>query len=197
MMNNNKNNNELNIKELIMMDYPDLLLYFKKKYGLPQGNYFLTESCKSTNSKISRCKEGLYCHHDKEWNEDDFSCHNLSDPDIAHSHKFDYQLSYNLTYVNLLEHFLLHMKIHQLRMDVFGVEELDGCEKFLIPQLNDMYQTKKYKKPHLVATKEAIKDNYEDYQFLLTVYSRLFNKDLDILRKLTLRIPKNKLKDPC
>ena len=183
----------MEMNELILLDYLDLLLYYKKKYGLPCGPYFLTESCKSGNGKISRTSEGLYCHHDKEWNEEDFSCHNLSDPELARDHSFDYQQPCNLTYVNLLEHFLLHLKIHQLRMDVFGVEELDGCEKFLIPQLNDMYQTKKYKKPHLVATKEAIKDNWEDYQFLLLVYSKLFDKDIDYLKKLTMRTPYKKV----
>ena len=188
-------NETMNIEELVLLDYFDLLLYFKKKYGLPVGSYFLTESCKSGNSKISRAKEGLYCHHDKEWNAEDFSCHNLSDPELAREHPFEYQKPYNLTYVNLLEHFLLHLKIHQLRMDVFGCEELDGCEKFLIPQLNDMYQTKKYKKPHLVATKEAIKDNWEDYQLLLMIYSKLFNKDINYLKGLTMRTTYKKVEN--
>lgn len=171
------------------LDYYDQLLYLKKKYGLPEGNYFLKESCKSMNNKISRAKEGLYCHHDYEWNPDDFGCHSLSTPELALEKSFDYQLSANLTYCNLLEHFLLHIKIHKLRRDVFGCEDLDGCEKFLIPQLNDMYKTRIYRKPHFVATKEAIQNNYSDYIDLLTYYANEFNKDINHLYKLTLRDP--------
>ena len=171
------------------LDYCDQLLHLKKKYGLPQGNYFLKESCKSVNNKISKAKEGLYIHHDKEWNPDDFECHSLSTPELALEKPFDYQLSANLTYCNLLEHFLLHVKIHKLRRDVFGCEDIDGCEKFLIPQLYDMYITRIYRKPHLVATKEKIQNNYSDYMDLLVYYSNEFGKDLEYLRKLTLRDP--------
>ena len=171
------------------LEYQDQLLHLKKKYGLPEGNYFLKESCKSINNKISRAKEGLYCHHDMEWNPNDFECHSLSTPELALKKSFEYQANYNLTYCNLIEHFLLHIKIHKLRRDVFNCDDIDGCEKFLIPQLNDMFKTKLYRKPHFVVTKKQIEDNYSDYVDLLTYYANEFGKDIEILRKLTLRDP--------
>ena len=169
------------------MDYHEQLLYLKGKYGIPQGNYFLTESCKSTNSKITKAKEGLFLHHDYEWNPDDFSCHALSDSEIARDKSFDYQLGVNLTYCNLIEHLLLHIKIHKLRIEVFQCNEIDGVEKFLIPQLNDMYKTRKYKKEWLVATKERIADNYEDFKKLVEIYSEISDIEPEILFTLTLR----------
>lgn len=179
--------NSSELWEQFDMDYHEQLLYLKSKYGLPQGNYFLTESCKSTNSKITRAKEGLFIHHDYEWNPDDFGCHALSDGEIAREKSYDYQLSANLTYCNLLEHLMLHIKIHKLRIDVFNCNEIDGVEKFLIPQLNDMYKTKKYKKEWLVATKEQIADNYLDFKKLVETYSQISGIDSAILLTLTLR----------
>ena len=169
------------------MDYHEQLLFLKKKYGLPQGNYFLTESCKSTNGKITRAKEGLFIHHDYEWNPDDFGCHALSDSEIAREKSYDFQLSANLTYCNLIEHLMLHIKIHKLRYDVFNCNEIDGVEKFLIPQLNDMYKTKKYKKEWLVATKAQIETNYEDFRKLVHLYSEISDIEPEILFTLTLR----------
>jgi len=170
------------------LSYDDQLNFLKNKYGLPQGNYFLTESCKSTNNKIKRAKEGLYVHHDYEWNPNDWTCHSLSTQELALKYPFEYQLSDHLTYCNMLEHLMLHMKIYRLRRDYLGGPIFtDGVQNFLIPQINDIYQTRKYKQEWLIATKEAIVENYNDYIELIKIHAEDSDQDVVDLYGLSLR----------
>lgn len=170
------------------LSYYDQLLYLKQKYGMPEGNYYLTEECKSTNNKIKRGKEGLFIHHDYEWNPDDISCHSLSDKELALSHPYEYQTSPHLTYCNLLEHLILHIKIYTLRKDALnGMLFIDGVERFLVPQINDIYQTKRYKKEWLIATKDCIQENKDDYLHLLELYSQIASVDISELLELSNR----------
>ena len=170
------------------LSYYDQLLYLKQKYGMPQGNYYLTEACKSTNNKIKRGKEGLFIHHDYEWNPNDISCHSLSDKDLALSYPYDYQTSPHLTYCNLLEHLILHIKIFELRTEALnGMLFVDGVERFLIPQINDIYQTRRYKQEWLIATKQNIEDNKDDYLRLLELYAEKAKVEVDYLLTLTNR----------
>ena len=128
------------------LSYEDQLKYLKEKYGKPTGNYFLNESCKSANSKIKRGKEGLAIHHDKEWNPEDITCHSLSTKELALKYPYVYQEIDNLTYCNIIEHLMLHIKIFLLRREVMGgISFIDGVESFIIPQINDLFRTKKYK----------------------------------------------------
>lgn len=102
-MNNKKNKEILN---LLYKSYIECCDYLKKKYGKVNGNYFLTESFKSVNSKIKRTKEGLYIHH-----LDEDKAIMLSNKEYAIKNPYKYQLHDRLVYCNLLEHLILHIKI--------------------------------------------------------------------------------------
>ena len=170
------------------LSYDDQLKYLKNKYGQPSGNYYLTEECKSGNSKIKRGKDGLAIHHDKEWNPEDITCHSLSSKDLALKYPYEYQLAHNLTYCNILEHLVLHIKIFLLRREAMGgLAFIDGVESYIIPQINDLYQTKRYKQEWLVATKANIEDNYTDYIALVNIYGNFAQVDQDYLLSLTQR----------
>lgn len=178
----------LDIINQINLSYADQLKYLKNKYGKPDGNYFLNESFKSVNSKIKRGSEGLYLHHDMEWDPNDVYSHNLSIKDQAKLYPYSYQTAEYLTYCNLLEHLLLHVKIFKLRREALNnLDFIDGVECFLIPQINDMYATHHFRKPYLVATQEAIKDNYTEYLKILDIYSKIAQVDIEYLLTLTQR----------
>ena len=179
---------KLDLENQINLSYDDQLKYLKEKYGLVTGNYFLNESLRSTNQKAKRGSEGLYIHHDKEWNPEDIYCHNLSTRELAEKYPFEYQTPAYLTYCNMLEHLLLHIKIFKLRREALNnLDFIDGVESFIIPQLNDLYATKRYKKPYLAATKQAIENNYPEYLKLLDMYSKINNVDVEYLLTLSQR----------
>ena len=164
------------------LPYADHLLYLKKKYGMCPGSYYLTEKCVSTNAKIRRGSEGLQVHHDKEWNPDDISCHSLSSKELALKYPFEYQKEENLTYCNALEHFLLHIKIYQLRKEALnGFLFVDGIETYIIPFLNDIYRAHHFNKEYLKATKASIRDNYDQYLELLETYASISERDISDL----------------
>ena len=166
------------LQNQIDLSYSDNLLYLKKKYGICPGSYYLTEACVSTNAKIRRGAEGLQVHHDKEWNPEDISCHSLSSKELALKYPFDYQQSHNLTYCNALEHFLLHIKIYQLRKEALNnFLFIDGIESYIIPFLNDIYKAHHFNKQYLKATKESIKENYDQYLQLLDWYAQISERD--------------------
>ena len=123
-----------------------------------------------------------------EWNPNDVYSHNLSTKDQAKLYPYEYQTAEYLTYCNLLEHLLLHVKIFELRKQALdGLQFIDGVECFLIPQLNDMYATHHFRKPYLIATQEAIKDNYAEYLKILAIYSKIADVEVDYLLTLTQR----------
>lgn len=170
------------------LSYYDQLKYLKDKYGSPSGNYYLTEARKSVNTKIKRGREGLFIHHDYEWNPNDISCHSLSNQEQAQAYPYEYQTIPHLTYCNLLEHLILHIKIFKLRKDALnGTLFIDGVERFLIPQINDIYHTRRYRQEWLIATKEAIQENENDYLQLLELYSQVAEIDVPYLLTLTNR----------
>lgn len=94
------------IQEELAMSYDMYVKYLIQKYGPAEYDYFCTEQCKSKNKKISRTKEGLFCHHIDE-NKEIL----LSTPEVARIRPFAYQKADRLVYANYLEHLLLHIKI--------------------------------------------------------------------------------------
>lgn len=100
------NNNAKIMNKYLDMSYDEYVDYLLQKYGPSQYDYFCNESCKSKNSKISRSKEGLFCHHIDE-NKEIL----LSTPEVARIRSFAYQKADRLVYANYLEHLLLHVKI--------------------------------------------------------------------------------------
>lgn len=129
------------------MNYMEYVAYLKKKHGEATVPYMTKSFCK--NSRISRTKEGLLCHHVYE---NDFP--NLSNPEHAKMNPYEYQQPENLVYCNLLEHLLLHIKIAEEQVDRYShiggtaliskngeraYVGITGIVNYMIPQLNDYY----------------------------------------------------------
>ena len=90
------------------MTYNELCDYLLDKYGTVNGNYFSTEKCSGQNKNILRWKEeGLQVHHIME---DTYIL--LGNSKYAQGiGDFTPQLKENLLYCNVMEHFLLHIRI--------------------------------------------------------------------------------------
>lgn len=88
------------------MDYETLVGYLKAKYGVAKYDYFINTTCKTKNSKVTRTKEGLFCHHIDE----DKGC-DLGERHSAAMQPYEYQKAERLVYCNYLEHLLLHIRI--------------------------------------------------------------------------------------
>ena len=149
----------MNLNELINASYDELVQYLLDKYGPAQYDYFNTPECKSKSSKLSRTKEGLFCHHIAE-NKEIL----LSTPEVARQHPFEYQQKHNLVYANYIEHLLLHIKI--VKEDTEGRGVGLGGVVMISSILNDYYRHKKadgWKKYAI----DVIKDSYEDYITIL------------------------------
>lgn len=153
------------IKSELSFDYKELVKYLLKKYGAVQGDYFCTDSCKSRNKKISRIKDGLYCHHI-----DEYRAIKLSDPKMAVYYPFEYQKADRLVYCNVLEHLILHIKIIQSQ-NPFG---LDALSPFGIGGLlnicfciNDYYNGYQYKRESDKNIYSVIENNFDDYIYIL------------------------------
>lgn len=154
-------NQELNFQ--LLMSYQEQLNYLKQKYGPAKENYFLTIKC-DRKGNIGRGKEGLFCHHDFEYDPENPLVCDLSRPEIARQFTYKYQEAPNLTYCNWLEHLMLHCKINVLRKQQLGSFIQDGVLNYFIPELNDLYR---YRIKNLPPWKQVafslIEDQYEDY----------------------------------
>ena len=126
------------------MEYMELAHYLQEKYGKCAGNYFLTESCKSTNSAIKRGKtDGLFIHHIAEYHPDYPEACSLAGAEEALKVPFEFQTPDWLCYANYLEHVILHYHIHRLRVNSYNIEKLDdGIVHFMFPELRLWYITK-------------------------------------------------------
>lgn len=124
------------VKDLNYDEYCD---YLKKKYGLVRYNYFIDKGGIKLvkNTKITRTKEGLVCHH---------VCEDkailLSNPDYALRNPKEYQDAKNLVYCDYLEHLFLHILICEKSFEAISVNQqlgIGGIISFLVPELNDVY----------------------------------------------------------
>ncbi|WP_342386474.1 hypothetical protein [Candidatus Phytoplasma asteris] len=106
MINYNKTKKITDIEIMMLLTYDQSVTFFKTKYGLVSGSYFMDASFTQTNPNIKKTAEGLEIHHIKE-----YQARGLSNPKYAKHHPFEYQKGINLVYCNLLEHFLLNLKI--------------------------------------------------------------------------------------
>lgn len=156
-MNNQEIQKELNLS------YRDFLNYLKQKYGTAKENYFLTVRC-DRKGNVGRGNEGLFCHHDYEYDPENPLVCDLSKPEMARQFTYKYQEAQNLTYCNWLEHFVLHCKINALRQKQLNRFIVDGVLNYFIPELNDLYR---YRIKNLPAWKQIafslIEENYDDY----------------------------------
>ena len=158
----------LELQKELNMTYQELLQYLKNKYGKVPENYYLDVNCTRKSTKNGRGLEGLFCHHDFEYDEKNPLVNNLSQPDIAKQFDYMYQHAENLTYCNYLEHLILHCKINVLRYKQLNRFISDGVINFFIPDLNDLYR---YKIKNLPTWKEIafslIEDNYNEYCIII------------------------------
>lgn len=121
-----------NVKNMTYLEYCD---YLQSKYG--KSNYdYMSENFKK-NPKVTRTKEGLFCHHK-------FEDHAilLSHPEYAMQNPFYYQKAENLVYCDFLEHLFLHILITEYPAEDKNENEnvgIGGCINFFIPELNDLY----------------------------------------------------------
>lgn len=128
------------LEEELKLNYLDLCKFLQDKYGVPNGNYFITNSCKTANKYIKRGKEGLFLHHIKE---NKYIL--LSTPAFAITQPFEYQHAENLCYCNYLEHLILHMKIVEEYLTEESLETnncavgIGGINHFIIPEINDYF----------------------------------------------------------
>ena len=79
------------LEKLWNLDYYEALAYLKNKYGPVPHNYFCNESCKSKSSGITRTSEGLFIHHDYEFDPEDDRVNDLSKPLNASLWPWKYQ----------------------------------------------------------------------------------------------------------
>nr|WP_235043268.1 hypothetical protein [Candidatus Phytoplasma australiense] len=97
------------MKKLLLLSYDDCIIFLKEKHGDVKGNYFIknNEGKFVHNKKILKFQsDGLEIHHVLEKEEP-----GLSNPQKLNL-DFHYQEAQNLVYCDLLEHFLLHLKIY-------------------------------------------------------------------------------------
>lgn len=165
--------------------YDDQIKYLQNKYGLSKENYFVKDTCKSRNKKISRTNEGLIIHHVKENEQGAFM---LSDPICAKKFPFEYQMPNNLVYCNYLEHLLLHLKIENTLHNPEKKVQMER-EKHLIARhsayvmwsfipwhgfgfimynCNRIYSGDSYIIPWETECANVISNNFEDYTDLLS-----------------------------
>ena len=148
---------------LLNLSYEELVDKLKEKYGTPQGDYFLNETCKSVNNKIKRSNEGLYIHHI-----DEDKKINLSKPELASNAPFSYQKADRLVYCNILEHLILHIKIVEKDLGAINNELVGAGGIVLItPVINDCYIGKYFKYQYLNQVRKSIVDSYDDYVKIL------------------------------
>lgn len=177
------------IKEELKMTYEELQFYLVRKYGGAKYDYFSNSECRSKNKKISRTKEGLFCHH-----MDEDKGGNLSDPLAAQNQPFEWQKKERLVYCNILEHLILHMKIAVLRqkglLDEPGEIELfftTGGIWTICEVINDMFMNNGTNVPWKKSCFEKIKENYADYIVLVRAFMKYIetnyvgNKTDDVL----------------
>ncbi|MBR3470949.1 MAG: hypothetical protein IKH28_14865 [Lachnospiraceae bacterium] len=154
------------------MSYDDLVMHLLNKYGRAEYDYFCTPECKTRNTKVSRTKEGLYCHH---IDEDKEEC--LSESIAARRCPFECQKKERLVYCNLLEHIILHIKIlvkkHKIvfstPMNMLSFFEFNGLG-LLLKKTNDMYMCPERIKNSEKKCFEVIRDNYSEYIIILDAF---------------------------
>lgn len=151
----------MDIKRILNLSYEEYVNELKEKYGLVPGNYFLNDTYRSKNTKITRGKEGLFIHHI-----DEDKAILLANPHYAKTKPFSFQEANRLVYCNLIEHLILHIKIiehpHPNRYpnEDVGVGGVFGC---IIPELNDIYSGIKYKLEWKNAVIEKVIDLKKEY----------------------------------
>ena len=161
------------------MGYDRLVKYLLKKYGPAQYDYFLNETCRSKNHKVTRTGEGLLCHHI-----DEDKGISLSSTSFAQCFPFEYQKANRLVYCNYLEHLALHIQIWAMRGLYTEQIERETTKKdlyvapgvvYVCRDINELYQKGEANEGWRRRCYDEIKDNYDDYIFILQSIFKLIN----------------------
>lgn len=158
------------IKKQIQMTYMEQCQYLQKKYGLAKRDYFPNEKCRSKTKNISRTEEGLVLHHNAEAYSDGG---NLSIPQMARMHPFEYQKKENLSYCNFVEHLLFHLKMNVNHRSCFEFPyEVDSFFNsmgfdMIGYNINTLYANRGSHIEWLNNCYLAIKDLFQDYVDIL------------------------------
>ncbi len=183
--------NKSEIKKELDLELPALYQYLKEKYGPVSENYFMDVNCTRKSTKNGRGNEGLFVHHDYEYDPANSLVNNLSDPKVARQFDYMYQHAENLTYCNYLEHLIIHIKINLLRKEQLGGFISDGVINFMIPQLNDWFSYSIKLQPWQEKAFSIIEYNYDDYCDLLKYWLNhldLTDSDREIFYKRLLKL---------
>lgn len=165
------------LEEELKLNYLDLCKFLQDKYGMPKGDYFLTESCKSKNTKITRGNEGLFLHHINE------NTHiQLSKLEYAVKAPFNYQKAENLCYCNYLEHMILHMKIVEEYLTLENSQKyaclpgIGGLINFIVPEINDYMNGYQYQREWQIKAFSLVdKQSFEELK--ASLYNTLLSKE--------------------
>lgn len=161
------------------MEYERLVKYLLKKYGPAQYDYFCNETCRSKNRKVTRTSEGLLCHHI-----DEDKAINLSSTPFALEYPFKYQKANRLVYCNYLEHLALHIQIWKMKglYKEYPARGVMQKQLYVAPgvvhvcrDINELYQKGENNEGWKRRCYDEIKDNYDDYIFILQSIFELIN----------------------
>jgi len=170
----------MNREELLTqltLPYNKQLAHLKNSHGKVSSDYFLTESCSTRNKAIVKVDEGLFIHHDYEFDPNNKYSQDLSKPANAKMFPYKYQRAENLTYCNLLEHLLLHTKINAMRKTQHHQVIVDAVIVHFIPMLNDMYNHRYTGPDYMTKAFDLIKDNYEEYELIIKRWLRVIGEE--------------------
>lgn len=156
------------------MNYDEFVSYLLKKYGPAKYDYFTNATCKTKSKRISRTKEGLFCHHI-----DEDKGYMLSHTGCALEQPFEYQKAERLVYCNYIEHLLLHILIGK---NAFGSkrQKLIAPKQFsyfIVPgvsyicsEINLLYDQNGSSVEWRNRCFKKIENNFEDYIYILNSF---------------------------
>jgi hypothetical protein len=141
------------------MSYSELCQYLVDKYGPAQYDYFVNETCRSKNKKVSRSSEGLECHH-----MDEDKAIMLSSPKFAQSCPYEYQKAERLVYCNVLEHLILHIKIctEPMNKKAIGRPGYGGALSIVL-KTNQFFSGVEFKSEYNKKAYSIIANNFNEY----------------------------------
>ena len=158
------------------LSYVELVEYLLKKYGAAKEDYFINDSFSTKNKRVSRTKEGLYCHHI-----DEDKAIMLSNDQYAKNNPFSYQKAERLVYCNVLEHLLLHIKIAEEPRNANANENelpgIGGAINLICREVNDFYDGKIPTQEWKGNIMRLIENNFEDYIMMLEYLWKVIQND--------------------
>lgn len=147
---------------LMAKSYLQIVDCLLTKYGKATGDYFVNETCRSKNKKISRSSEGLFCHHI-----DEDKAILLSNDQYAANNPFEHQRADRLVYCNFLEHLLLHIKIAEEPRNANAnkneLQGIGGAVNFIVRQINGFYGGQIPTVEYLAVAMNVIENDYPTY----------------------------------